>query len=131
MAVGMIRFDNGAMLTIEASFVAHIEKDIFNFQVFGEKGGAVWDTSQIFTDHGSYMMNMTPAMLGKWDDWEYKMRHFVEVCRDGAQERIVRRAWPDGAEDARWRVRERGEGQGSRDRVGMEKSCQLPVFSCQ
>ena len=40
MAAGMIRFDNGALLTIEASFVAHIEKDTWTFQVMGEKGGA-------------------------------------------------------------------------------------------
>ena len=28
------------------------------------------------------MMNMTPGYLGKWDIFEYKMKHFVEVCRD-------------------------------------------------
>jgi predicted dehydrogenase len=82
LAVGMIRFDNGAVLVIESSFVAHIEKDIFNVTLMGEKGGAVWDTSQIFTDHGGYQMNMTPGWLGKWDVFEYKMKHFVEVCRD-------------------------------------------------
>jgi predicted dehydrogenase len=83
LAVGMIRFDNGMMLTIESSFVAHIEKDVFNIKVFGEKGGANWETSGIFADHGGYMMNMTPAFLPKIDVFEYKMRHFVEVCRDG------------------------------------------------
>jgi predicted dehydrogenase len=82
-AAGMIRFDTGALLTIEASFATHIEKDVWNIQVFGEKGGANWETSQIFTDHGGYMMNMTPGFVPKWDHFEYKMRHFVEVCRDG------------------------------------------------
>jgi predicted dehydrogenase len=82
-AAGMIRFDTGAMLTIEASFATHIEKDVWNVQVFGEKGGANWETGQIFTDHGGYMMNMTPGFVPKWDHFEYKMRHFVEVCRDG------------------------------------------------
>jgi len=85
LAVGMIRFDTGAMMTIEASFVAHIEKDIWSFQVMGTKGGAVWDTSQIFMDQGGYMMNSSPSYLGKWDHFQYKMRHFVEVCRDGRE----------------------------------------------
>jgi predicted dehydrogenase len=85
LAVGMIRFDTGTMMTIEASFVAHIEKDIWSFQVMGTKGGAVWDTSQIFMDHGGYMMNATPAFLGHWDHFQYKMRHFVDVCRDGRE----------------------------------------------
>jgi predicted dehydrogenase len=83
LAAGIIRFDNGAMLTIEASFVAHIEKDVFNIQLMGEKAGANWETSQIFTDQGGYMMNMTPGWLGKWAHFEFKMKHFVEVCRDG------------------------------------------------
>jgi predicted dehydrogenase len=83
LAVGMIRFENGTMLTIESSFVAHIEKDVFNVQIMGERGGAVWESSQIFMDHGGYMMNMTPAYLPKIDPFEYKMKHFVEVCRDG------------------------------------------------
>jgi predicted dehydrogenase len=84
MAVGMIRFDTGAMLTIEASFVAHIEKDIFNFQVFGEKGGVNWETSQVFHDVGNYMLNSSAGYVGTWDLWQRKMNHFVSVCRDGA-----------------------------------------------
>lgn len=83
LATGMIRFDNGMMLTIESSFVAHIEKDIFNIEVFGEKGGANWETSDIFSDHGGYMMNMKPAFVPKVNSFEYKMKHFVDVCRDG------------------------------------------------
>lgn len=83
LAVGMIRFDNGCMLTIESSFVAHIEHDIFTVQIMGEKGGAEWSTSNMFFDHGTYMMNAKPSYLGNWDMWDYKMRHAVEVFRDG------------------------------------------------
>lgn len=83
MAVGMIRFNTGTMLTIESSFVAHLDHDIFDVQIFGEKGGAVWGTSDMFFDQGSYMMNAKPAFLGNWDMWMYKMQHAVEVFRDG------------------------------------------------
>jgi len=83
LAVGLIRFDNGATLLIEASFAAHIEKDVWTVQVMGEKGGAVWDPCQIFKDQNGFMFNSTPAFTGKWDIFEHKMRHFVEVCRDG------------------------------------------------
>jgi len=71
------------MLTIESSFIAHIKEDVFNIQIMGEKGGAIWDGSQIFTDFNDYMINATPGYVGRWDMWEYKMRHFVEVVRDG------------------------------------------------
>lgn len=83
LAAGMIRFKNGAILTIEASFVAHIEKDVFNVNVMGEKAGANWEDSQIFADQNGYMLDMKPGYLAKWDHFEYKMKHFVEVCRDG------------------------------------------------
>jgi predicted dehydrogenase len=81
MAVGMIRFDTGAMLTIESSFVAHIEEDIFNIQIFGEKGGAIWDGTKIYTDYNNLMIDATPSYIGKWDMWDYKMKHFVDVAR--------------------------------------------------
>ena len=81
LAVGMIRFENGAMLTIEASFVAHIEKDVFNMQILGEKGGAVWDPPQIYKDHAGYMMNSNPGFLPQIDHFLMKMKHFVEVCQ--------------------------------------------------
>ena len=86
LAVGMIRFDNGAMLTIEASFVAHIEKDIWNVHAHGREGRRRSGMpSQIFTDHGGYMMNMTPGVCAEVGVFEYKMKHFVEVCRDGRE----------------------------------------------
>jgi predicted dehydrogenase len=81
LAVGMIRFENGAMLTIESSFAAHIERDLWNVQVMGEKGGANFETGQLFTDVGGFMMTSTPAHLSETQPFEYKMRHFVEVAR--------------------------------------------------
>ncbi len=81
LAVGMIRFENGAMLSIEASFVAHIEKDVFNVQLMGERGGATWDDTQIFLDQAGYMMNVRPGYVPQRDPFEYKMRHFVDVCQ--------------------------------------------------
>jgi predicted dehydrogenase len=83
MAVGMVRFDSGTMLTVESSFVAHIPQDVWNVQIMGEKGGAIWDPVQIFKDQDGYMMNLTPGFVPQWDAFEKKMRHFVEVCRDG------------------------------------------------
>ncbi len=82
LAVGMIRFDSGAMLTIESSFAAHIEKDVWNVTIMGEKGGASWESASIFSDRNGYMTNSTATYVGTTDHFEYKMKHFVEVCRD-------------------------------------------------
>jgi predicted dehydrogenase len=86
LAAGMIRLEGGTMLTIEASFVAHIEKDVWTFQVLGEKGGATWEPCSVFTDQGGYMVNLAPGFLpqGGWEMmWDRKMKHFADVVRDG------------------------------------------------
>jgi predicted dehydrogenase len=83
LAVGFVRFANGATLTVESSFAAHIEKDVFTIQVMGTKGGATYDPLQIFTDDQGYMVNLTPAFAGSGDNFAYKMSHFVECVRDG------------------------------------------------
>src|SRR5438046_9967577 len=65
LAIGQIRFDTGALLQIEASFAAHIEKDLWNFSIMGDKGGCQWDPASIFTDRAGTMINSAPAFLQK------------------------------------------------------------------
>ncbi len=83
LAVGQIRFENGAILQIEASFAAHIEKDMWNFTLIGDKGGASWDPPAIYTDRAGTMTNSTAAFLPKADFhtlFVYKLRNFVDGC---------------------------------------------------
>jgi len=79
LATGMLRMKNGTVIQIEASFAAHIEKDLWNFQILGEKGGASWDTAQLYHDEAGLMLNSTPAFVPKVDIFPAKMRHFVDV----------------------------------------------------
>jgi len=64
LALGHIRFDNGAVIHIEASFAAHHEhQGTMDFQIMGTKGGAKWGSSEVFTDMHNYQMNLKPAYL--------------------------------------------------------------------
>ena len=83
LAVGMITFEDGSTLVIEASFAAHIEKDVWNSQIMGTKGGATIDPPKIFTDQHGLMVNIEPSFVGKWDGFQYKMQHWIECIRDG------------------------------------------------
>lgn len=89
LAIGHIRFDNGAILQVEASFVAHIERDIWTFQMLGEKAGATWDPPTIFTDHADTMINCTPAYVGPTPDFNFlftrKLRNWVDACTRGTE----------------------------------------------
>ncbi len=81
LAVGYVRFENGSSLAIESSFAAHIEEDIFNTTLMGDKGGASYSPPKIFKDEAGTMFNMTPAFVGNEDAMEVKIRDFIAVVR--------------------------------------------------
>jgi predicted dehydrogenase len=87
LAVGQVRFDNGAILQIEASFMAHIEKDVWNFSLIGEKGGCQWDPPAIFSDRAGSMVNSTPGWISQkngFDDlFAYKLQNWVDAILKG------------------------------------------------
>ncbi len=86
LAVGQIRFENGAVLHLEASFSAHIEKDVWTFQIMGEKGGATWDPPSIYRDDFGHMVNVSPGWLPRdaaADCFAIKMRNFVDHVLHG------------------------------------------------
>lgn len=78
LAVGQIRFENGATVHIESSFVAHIPNNVMTFQLMGEKAGGTWDPVQLFEDNNGYMVNTEPGWLPKVDIFQAKMRNFVD-----------------------------------------------------
>jgi len=83
LAVGLVRFDNGATLVIEASFAAHIEHDIFATTLLGTRAGAAWGGGppRIFTDYSGKMVNITPTVLEKEEAFAVKMRKWIESIR--------------------------------------------------
>jgi predicted dehydrogenase len=87
LAIGQIRFENGAILQIEASFAAHIEKDVWNFKLIGDKGGCNWDPPMVFTDRAGTMVNESPGWISPKSDFPtmfgYKLRNFVDGCLKG------------------------------------------------
>ncbi len=81
LAVGQIRFEDGAVIHVESSFAAHIRADVWNFQLMGEKGGATWDPLAIATDDNGYMVNTEPGWLpgsGFESSFDAKLRNFVD-----------------------------------------------------
>jgi predicted dehydrogenase len=83
LAVGLIRFRNGMTLSIESSFAAHIEKDVWNVVIMGEKGGAQFDPPRLFKDNLGHMLDITPSYLGEADPFRAKIQHFVDCARTG------------------------------------------------
>ncbi len=82
LAVGHIRFDNGAIMHVESSFAAHA-KNAFTFQLMGTKGGAEFDPLVLRTDENGYMMDKTPAFVPDYPCFADKMRRFVDTVLHG------------------------------------------------
>ncbi|QQE10925.1 Gfo/Idh/MocA family oxidoreductase [Planctomycetota bacterium] len=86
LAVGHIRFDNGAVIQIESSFAAHIPENRIDFQLMGTKGGCTWNDSKIFKDENGYMVNSEPGYLPASDfveNFYLKIRNFVDHINYG------------------------------------------------
>ena len=59
-ATALIRFDNGLVLSVEASFSLNIKKDEGNIQFFGTKGGAKLDPQvEIFSEEIGYLVDLS------------------------------------------------------------------------
>ena len=91
LAIGQIRFDNGAIMQIEASFAAHIkENEIHEFSAMGTKGGCEFPSGTIFTDQNNTMVNVTPAWTdSKGEEWTVlftkKLQNWVNGCLKGTE----------------------------------------------
>ena len=59
MATALIRFDNGAVLAVEASFNMHRERDTGMIEMFGTKGGVKLDPEfSMYTESNNYLSNI-------------------------------------------------------------------------
>lgn len=61
--VAMIRFDNGSVLEVEASFTLDLKEGQTSIEIFGDKGGALVEPNlEIYKDMNDYMVNITPVI---------------------------------------------------------------------
>ncbi len=80
LAVGRIRFANGAVAHVEAAFAAHIEKDDWGFELLGDAGGASWNPPRIFRDEHGHMVDKSPGWLPESAIFARKMNNFADHC---------------------------------------------------
>lgn len=88
-AVGFIRFENGAVVTLESSFMGNLEGDPFATQLFGTKAGAMvraWgeDPVKIFTEQDKQLFNLEPVNVPHVESSHVaEVQAFVEAMVEG------------------------------------------------
>lgn len=88
MATALIRFDNGAVLNVEASFSLNVKSDSGSIELFGTKAGAKIDPElEMFTNVNDYMANINlcmPTALSFDGLFTNEIAHFVDCVKSGA-----------------------------------------------
>ena len=87
LAMGFIRFENGAVLQIEFSWASNVEKERRFVELLGTKAGFAIDGSQmkIFTEENGELLDVVPPGVQKDDGHARNLRNFVDVVLDGAE----------------------------------------------
>ncbi len=89
LATAMIRFDNGAVLHIEAAFCLNLKKDEGDIQLFGTKGGCKLDPQvELYTEMNNYLVNVEfneNTALSFDGLFQNEIDHFVDCCLGKAE----------------------------------------------
>lgn len=89
MATALIRFDNGSVLSVEASFSLNCEADKGEIEFFGSKGGAKFSPElKMYTVTNGYMTDLSFVKNTALDFdglFEKEMNHFVSCITEGTQ----------------------------------------------
>ena len=87
LATAMIRYDNGAVATVEASFSLNLKQDVGSIELFGTKAGAKIDPElEMYSEMNGYMTNITmphPTALSFDGLFAREIDHFVDCVRLG------------------------------------------------
>lgn len=90
MAVAMIKFDNGAVLSVETSFSLNLKEDTGNIELFGTKSGAKMDPNlELYSEMEGYLVDIAPK-VSKGSNWfnsifENEIAHFVDCVANGTE----------------------------------------------
>ena len=87
LAMGMIRFDNGAVLQIEFSWASNIKVENRFVELRGTKAGLKWEGNDVefFTEDDGQLLDIIPK--GNMDSNGHKknIQNFIDVITEGAE----------------------------------------------
>lgn len=83
-AAGMIRFENGAALTLEVSWMLNMDEDeIYGVHLFGKNGGGRWPELKFSREHDGLLLDERISNIRENHGHRNELREFTEAVRDG------------------------------------------------
>lgn len=93
LAMGFIRFSNGACMQIEFSWASNVEKENAFIELRGTKAGTTFafDQFKIFTEECGTVADLIPQVKREsdLDAHGLNLKHFVDVVKNGAEPDFV------------------------------------------
>jgi predicted dehydrogenase len=85
LAMGFIKFDNGACLQIEFSWASNIENEVNFVELRGTKAGFSWSNGhiKIFTENQGTQINIQPSNDTITGGHSSNLLHFLDVLQNG------------------------------------------------
>lgn len=84
-AAGFVRFENGATLTIESSFMANIEKDKLSLSILGTEGGCQTDPLKLFREEHGTLIDVTPVCVPESKMYHGEIRGFLDCIQNDTE----------------------------------------------
>lgn len=86
LAMGMIRFDNGAVLQIEFSWASNIKAENRFVELRGTKSGLTWNNEDLefFTEDAGQLIDIKPVG-GKAHGHHENLKHYIDVLTKGVE----------------------------------------------
>jgi predicted dehydrogenase len=86
MAAGFIRFDNGATVVLESSFVANLKEETHNVTLLGTAGGATTSPFTITQERHKSVFSYEPKIANRdVNSYHAEIKSFVGCIRDGRE----------------------------------------------
>ncbi|KRE70445.1 hypothetical protein ASL11_12085 [Paenibacillus sp. Soil750] len=95
LAIGFIRFENGASLQIEFSWASNIGEEMNFVELRGARSGSSIKKGelQIFTETSGQLTNISPVLSKKQVDAHGEhIRHFIDVLQQRVEPSLLRRS---------------------------------------
>ena len=87
LAMGFIRFENGAVLQVEFSWASNIERERRFVELMGTKAGLAVEDGQmrIFTEENGQLLDIVPPAEQAENGHMRNLKNFVDVILEGAE----------------------------------------------
>ena len=88
LAMGFIRFDNGAVLQIECSWASNIKAECRFVELRGAKAGMMWRDGnfiEMYSEEDGQLVDIKPSGNLKDDGHSRNLKNFVDVLLEGAE----------------------------------------------